>query len=253
MERTTLPSRLDWWAGEIAETAVETPRVTTLQIDVPNWTGHRPGQHVDVRVTTEDGNQAVRSYSIASAPRRGRIELAVERMDDGEVSAYLSERIRPGDGLEFHGPLGGHFVWDPAMEEPLMLVAAGSGIAPIMSIIRARAAAGSRVPTRLIYSSRSFEEIIYRRELEQLAAEDPTLEVVHTLTRQQPPEWAGYGRRIDRAMLEELAWPAELEPRIYICGSSSFVESVSTRFLELGHAASRIKPERFGPTGVKAG
>ena len=217
-------------------------------LDLSNWPGHRAGQHVDVRLRAEDGYQAQRSYSIASPPEALHLTLTVERLDDGEVSFYLTEVLQEGDQLELRGPIGGYFTWRIADGGPLLLVGGGSGIVPLMAMIRHRAAQGSQVPTRLLYSSRAFEEIIYRQELEQLAA-DSMLVVTHTLTRHQPPDWSGYGRRIDRDMLTEVAWPAAKQPLVFVCGPTSLVESVASGLVELGHDPSRIKTERFGPSG----
>jgi ferredoxin-NADP reductase len=218
-------------------------------LEVPEWIGHSAGQHVDVRLTTEDGYQAQRSYSIASPPEDRHITLTVERLDDGEVSPYLTEVLQVGDQLELRGPIGGYFTWRVADGGPLLLVAGGSGVAPLMAMLRHRAAHRSIVPARLLYSSRVFEEIIYRQELEQLVAADPTLMVTHTLTRRQPPGWSGYGRRIDRAMLAEVGWPPSEQPRAFVCGPTALVESVASALVELGHAARRVKTERFGPSG----
>src|ERR687894_1328318 len=182
MAGTAVLGRLNWTLATVVEIVVETPRATSLVLDVPGWPGHRPGQHVDVRLTADDGYQAQRSYSIASAPDGERVELTVDRLADGEVSPYLTDALRPGDKLELRGPIGGYFAWDPADGGPLLLVGGGSGVAPLMAMIRHRAAVGSHVPTRLLSSSRSFEEIIYREELARLAA-DETLAVVHVLTR----------------------------------------------------------------------
>jgi ferredoxin-NADP reductase len=241
--------RLVWRIGEVVETRPETPRVKSLFLEVPGWEGHRAGQHVDVRLTAEDGYQAQRSYSIASAPEDGRLALVVERLEDGEVSPYLTDELRVGDGLELRGPIGGWFTWEAKEGGPLLLVAGGSGIAPLMAMIRHRAAARSDAPTRLLYSSRSREETIYAGELDRLAAENGTLEVSHTLTRSQPVGWTGYSRRIDREMLEEIAWTSEERPLAFVCGPTPLVESVATALVELGHDPNRIKTERFGPTG----
>jgi ferredoxin-NADP reductase len=212
--------------------------------------GHRAGQHVDVRLTAEDGYQAERSYSIASPPEEApHITLTVERLDDGEVSPYLTEELRIGDKLELRGPIGGYFVWEAQMGGPLLLVAGGSGIVPLMAMLRHRAAVGSTVATRLLYSSRSLEDVIYRDELDHLLKSSPMLEVVQTLTRAQPPGWTGYARRIDTQMLRDVAWPADQHPLAYICGPTPFVETAAASLVTLGHEPTRIKTERFGPTG----
>jgi ferredoxin-NADP reductase len=253
-----LPGRLAWRIGEVVETRPATPRTRSLFLEVPGWEGHRAGQHVDVRLTAEDGYQAQRSYSIASAPEERSLELVVERLDDGEVSPYLTDELRTGDKLELRGPIGGWFVWEAKDGGPLFLVAGGSGIAPlmamirhraVMAMIRHRAAAGSEAPSRLLYSSRSREDIIFAGELDHLAASDGSLEVVHTLTRSQPPGWTGYARRIDDEMLAEVAPSPEQGPLTFVCGPTPFVESVATALVGLGHDAGRIKTERFGPTG----
>ena len=217
---------------------------------VPDWPGQRAGQHVDVRLTADDGYQTQRSYSIASAPSSDqRIALTVERLDDGEVSPYLAGELHAGDKLELRGPIGGYFVWEAALGGPLLLVAGGLGICPLMAMLRLRRAAGSTAPTRLLYSSRSLEEVIFRDELDRLVAMDTGLEVIHTLTRTQPPDWTGQRRRIDAAMLTEVAWPAAQRPLIFVCGPTPLVESVAESLVQLGHDPTRIKTERFGPTG----
>ena len=249
MERTALPRRLAWQLGQVVAIVDETPRTRSLLLDVPGWTGHSAGQHVDVRLTAEDGYQAQRSYSIASPPEDQHLTLTVERLDDGEVSPYLTDVLQPGEQLELRGPIGGYFTWQVAAGGPLLLIAGGSGIVPLMAMIRHRAARQSTVPARLLYSSRAFEEIIYRQELEQLAAADPTLMVTHTLTRRQPPGWSGYRRRIDRAMLAEIAWPPSAQPQAFVCGPTALVETVATALVELGHDPLRVKTERFGPSG----
>jgi ferredoxin-NADP reductase len=242
--------RLLWRIGEVVETRPETPRTRSLFLEVPGWEGHKAGQHVDIRLTAEDGYQAQRSYSIASAPEDRRLTLVVERLEDGEVSPYLTDVLRAGDGLELRGPIGGWFTWEAREGGPLLLlVAGGSGIAPLMAMIRQRAASRSDAPTRLLYSSRSREDAIYAEELDLLSAEDGTLEVFHTLTRSQPPGWTGYSRRIDREMLEEVGWPSEERPLVFVCGPTPLVETVATVLVELGHNPARVKTERFGPTG----
>ena len=238
-----------WRLAEVIEVVPETPRTKSLLLEVPEWEGHKAGQHVDVRLTAEDGYQAQRSYSIVSAPENGRVELLVERLDDGEVSPYLTDELQTGDGIELRGPIGGWFAWDAAEGGPLLLVAGGSGIAPLMAMVRHRKAAGSDTPVRLLNSSRSYEEIIFREELERLAAGDETLEVIHTLTRSRPDGWKGYGRRIDEEMLREVAYPPEERPLAFVCGPTPLVETVATALVGLGHDPARVKTERFGPTG----
>jgi ferredoxin-NADP reductase len=245
------PPRLEWRVASVVDARDETPRAKTLVLDVPQWPGHRAGQHVDVRLVAEDGYQAQRSYSIASPPEDETVALTVERLDDGEVSPYLVE-LRRGDGLEVRGPIGGYFVWNVAVGGPLLLVGGGSGVVPLMAMLRhyarADAAARAAVPVRLLYSARTVDDVFYRAELEQLA-DPPLVEVVFTFTRDAPPAWTGYRRRIDRAMLEAVSWSPAAAPRAYVCGPTSLVESVATLLVELGHAASQVRTERFGPTG----
>ena len=250
MERTALLGRLSWQLGEVVATQAETARTKSITLTLPTWMGHRAGQHVDVRLTAEDGYQAERSYSIASPPEeQPRVTLTVERLDDGEVSPYLTDELRVGDQLELRGPIGGHFVWEASMGGPLLLVAGGSGIVPLMAMVRHRVAAGSAVPTRLLYSSRSYADIIYRDELDRLVKSSAMLEVVHTLTRAQPPGWTGYHRRIDADMLRDIAWPPDEYPLTYVCGPTPFVETAAASLVALGHSPGRVKTERFGPTG----
>jgi ferredoxin-NADP reductase len=226
-------------------------------LDVPNWPGHRAGQHVDVRLTAEDGYQTERSYSIASPPEDQRLSLTDERLEEGEVSPYLTEELRAEDKLEIRGPIGGYFVWDTSLSGPLLLIGGGSGIVPLMSMLRHREIALSargmtarhQLPARLLYSSRRWDDIIYRDELTRLAANDPALEIFHTLTRHHPDGWKGFTRRIDRMMLSEVAWPATERPRVFICGPTPLVESAAATLVELGHQPNLVKTERFGPTG----
>jgi ferredoxin-NADP reductase len=248
MARTALPRRLSWEVANVVELIDETSRVKSIVLDLPEWPGHRAGQHVDVRLTAEDGYQAQRSYSIASAPEDEQLVLTVERLDDGEVSPYLVDELRPGDQLELRGPIGGYFVWQESPGGPLLLLAGGSGIVPLRSMLRHRAATKSTVPVRLLYSARSLDEVIYRDELAQLAHDDK-LEIEFTLTREQPEGWSGYRRRIDYELLEEVAWPPGQRPLVYVCGPTAFVEVAATGLVELGHEPGRIKTERFGPTG----
>jgi ferredoxin-NADP reductase len=226
----------------VVELVDETPRARTIVLDVPDWPGHRAGQHVDVRLTAEDGYQAQRSYSIASAPGDDRLELTVERIDDGEVSPYLAGELRAGDELELRGPIGGYFVWEESLGGPLLLVGGGSGVVPLRAMLRHHAAAGSPVPARLVYSARTLDEVLYRDEL---AARD----VVLTLTREPADGWAGRRGRVDRALLEEAGWPPAERPLVYVCGPTGFVEAVAGGLVELGHEPGRIRTERFGPSG----
>jgi ferredoxin-NADP reductase len=240
---TAVAGRLTWLAASVAGSVEETPRVRTLELDVPGWSGHRAGQHLDVRLTAEDGYFAERSYSIASAPGDG-IALTIERLDDGEVSPYLVDDAREGDQFEVRGPIGGYFVWDGDEPEPVLLVAGGSGVVPLMAMARHRARIGATSPMRLVYSSRTWDDVIYRDELETLG-----LDVVHTLTREQPPGWTGFSRRIDTELLREVAWPASDSPRVYVCGSTRFVDAAADGLLELGYKPASIRTERFGATG----
>ncbi|MDI3339715.1 MAG: ferredoxin reductase [Sphaerobacter sp.] len=244
-----VPSRLSWRVATVRAVQPETQRVLSLVLDVPGWDGHQPGQHIDVRLTAADGYQAQRSYSISSAPEDPAITITVERLDDGEVSPYLADVLRPGDGLELRGPIGGWFTWTTQDGGPLLLVAGGSGLAPLMAMLRHRAARRSTVPVRLLYSSRGFDDIIYRAELDRLVSHDPDLAVVHTLTRSQPPGWTGYARRIDGAMLAAVAWAPEARPLAMVCGPTPMVEAVADALVALGHDPGRIRTERFGPTG----
>jgi ferredoxin-NADP reductase len=245
MAGTAVRGRLSWQVAGVSEVVEETPRVRTIVLDVPDWAGHRAGQHLDVRLTAEDGYQAGRQYSIASAPGES-VAITVERLDDGEVSPYLTEELRPGDGLELRGPIGGYFVWDVEHGGPLLLVAGGSGVVPLRSMLRHRRLSGSGVPARLLYSSRTIGDVIYREELAEPA---DAVEVVHTLTRQQPPGWTGHARRVDAALLQEVAWPAEETPLAFVCGPTSFVETVASGLVAMGYEPRRVKTERFGATG----
>jgi ferredoxin-NADP reductase len=245
LARAAVRGRLTWQVAGIVDVVDETARVRTLVFDVPDWPGHTAGQHLDVRLTAEDGYRAERSYSIASAPGEP-VAITVERLDDGEVSPYLTEELRGGDGLELRGPLGGYFVWDTADGGPLLLIAGGSGIVPLRAMLRHRRRSGSDVAVRMLYSSRSLDDVIYRSELAEPAA---GVEIVQTLTREQPHDWAGYARRVDAALLGEVAWPAEQEPLAFVCGPTSFVETVASGLVALGYPPARVKTERFGPTG----
>jgi ferredoxin-NADP reductase len=247
VEGAALLGRLTWQLADVLEVVVENARVKTLTLDVPEWPGHKAGQHVDVRLTAEDGYQAERSYSIASAPNGTRVALTVECLEEGEVSPYLTDELRPGDKLELRGPVGGYFVWAPAVGGPVFLVGGGSGVVPLMAMIRERATAGSNIDMRLLYSSRSWDDIIYRDELGHLAGGG--LSVTHTLTRSQPDGWTGYARRVDAEMLVEVGPDSAERPHVYVCGPTPFVEAVAAALVELGHEPQRIKTERFGPTG----
>jgi ferredoxin-NADP reductase len=236
---------LTWQIATVEAVNDETARVRTIVLDAPDWPGHQAGQHLDVRLTAEDGYRAERSYSIASAPGEP-VAITVERLEDGEVSPYLTEELRVSDGLELRGPVGGYFVWDPQDGGPLLLVAGGSGVVPLRAMLRHRRRSGSTAPMRLLYSSRSLDDVIYRDELGEPA---DGIEVVHTLTRVQPPGWRGPARRVDSALLDEVAWPVDQSPLAFVCGPTSFVETVANGLVELGYPRERVKTERFGATG----
>jgi ferredoxin-NADP reductase len=226
----------------------ETADVRSIVLDPPDWPGHNAGQHVDVRLTAEDGYQAQRSYSIASAPEDEHLVLTVQRLEDGEVSPYLVAELRVGDELELRGPIGGYFVWDVPLGGPLLLVGGGSGIVPLRAILFHRAALRSSVPVRLLYSARTLADVIYREELIGVEADHQGADIRITLTREQPSNWHGYAGRIDRSLLEEVAWAPSERPLTYVCGPTGLVEAVASTLVELGHEPSRIKTERFGPT-----
>jgi ferredoxin-NADP reductase len=235
-----------WHVATLVDKRPETASAVTLTFEVDAWPGHRAGQHVDVRLTGEDGYQAQRSYSIASAPEDGRLELTVERIGDGEVSPYLAEDMLPGDGLQLRGPIGLWFTWDAGADGgPLLLVGGGSGIVPLRAMLRHRAAAGPDVPARLLLSARTIDDVIYADELRSADG----LRRYTTLTRGTPPGWDGYDRRVDRAMLAEVAFAPAEQPRIFVCGPAAFVEAASGALVGLGHDPARVKTERFGPTG----
>jgi ferredoxin-NADP reductase len=239
---TAVLGRLTWLVTEVTGAVTETPRVRTLSLDADGWPGHRPGQHLDVRLTAEDGYQAERSYSIASAPG-DPLAITVERLENGEVSPYLVDEAREGDGFEVRGPIGGYFVWEDD-GRPVFLVGGGSGVVPLMAMIRS--SSGS-TPIRLLYSSRTLEDVIYRDELDARAGRG--LEVFQALTREQPPGWTGYTRRIDSELLREVAWPAADRPQVFICGSTRFVDAAADGLVALGYEPLSIKTERFGATG----
>ena len=250
-QNTSPLRRLQWMTATVRDVIEETPRVRSLVLDVPDWPGHRAGQHVDVRLTAEDGYRAQRSYSIASAPAAATLTLTVERIAEGEVSPYLAGEARKGDRFELRGPIGGYFVWTPDLGGPLFLVAGGSGIVPLMAMLRQRAAAKSTVPATLLYSSRSFDDIIYRAELDRLAGQGDGLKVVHTLTRERPAGWSGLTRRIDRAMLESAGFAAAAPARAFSsAGRRRWSRPPRATLRDIGHEPHLIKTERFGPTGT---
>jgi ferredoxin-NADP reductase len=245
---------LDWQIATVKAIRPETRSVKTFTLIMPDWTPHRAGQHYDIRLTAEDGYQAQRSYSIASEPERsGEIDLTVEKIDTGEVSPYLHDVLVPGDQIEVRGPIGGYFVWEASRPEPLLLIGGGSGIVPLMSMLRHRAAAGARRPARLLYSSRTFDDIIYYRELEQLKERKNGLDVFHTLTRTQPPGWRGYARRIDPKMLREVVEPLGGAVQAFICGPTLLVESAADGLVQQGLPPAQIRTERFGPGSLGPG
>ena len=235
-----LTSPIRWQLADVRELIDETPQVKTIVLDAPEWTGHRAGQHVDVRLTAEDGYQAQRSYSIASAPEDEQLAITVECLDDGEVSPYLTDELRAGDKLELRGPIGGYFVWEADQGGPLLLVGGGSGVVPLMSMLRHRAAAAPRVEARLLYSARSLDDVIYREELKGF-------DVVYTFTRQQPEGWTGYSRRVDAEMLADVSFGTA--GLTYACGPTRFVESVADALVGIGYSPENVRTERFGPTG----
>jgi ferredoxin-NADP reductase len=250
MAGTALQRRLTWHLSKVVKSTQETTRAKTLALEVPDWPGHTAGQHVDVRLTAPDGYQARRSYSIASAPEDApQVALTVERIEDGEVSPYLVDELAPGDQLELRGPVGGYFIWSVGVGGPLLLVAGGSGITPLMAMLRHRARQASSIPTRLVYSARSLDEVIFYEELQSLANRGNGFEVFYTLTRSQPAGWTGFSRRIDREMLAEVAFPPSVRPLCMICGPTPLVEAVAQTLVDQGQVPDRVKTERFGPTG----
>ena len=242
---------LDWQVATVKAIKQETPNVKTFTLALPAWLQHRPGQHYDIRLTAPDGYETERSYSIASEPERtGEIDLTIERLEDGEVSSYMHDVLVVGDLVEVRGPIGGYFVWEAALGGPLLLIAGGSGVVPLMSMLRQRAVAGSHIPTHLLYSSRTPDDVIYHKELEQLQASDNTLRVLYTFTRVQPPGWTGYARRIDVQMLAEVASPLGTATQTFICGPTLLVEAAANGLVQAGIAPSHIRTERFGPSGT---
>jgi ferredoxin-NADP reductase len=239
--------RLVWRVATVRDVKDETPHAKTLVLDVPDWPGHLPGQHVDIRLTAEDGYQAQRSYSIASAAEGSSVELTVERIDDGEVSPYLTDELHDGDRFELRGPVGGYFVWDGSRSDPILLVGGGSGVVPLMAILRHHRRIGSSVDARLLLSARTFEDVLYRDELEGLRS---PVSVEVTLTRGAPPPgWRGFTGRIDSEMLTAVGPEPSKRPGVYVCGPTPFVEEAASLLVELGHDPGRVYTERFGPTG----
>src|SRR5215472_4548815 len=249
MARAAVLGRLTWRVATVADVRDETATARTIVLDVPGWPGHRPGQHVDVRLTAADGYQAQRSYSIASAPGGTRIELTVQRLPDGEVSPYLAQILTVGDALELRGPVGGWFVWDPADTAPVLLVAGGSGVVPLMSMIRARDAAGAAAPFRLVYSARDPATVLYARELAERQRSADGVAVTYVYSRSTPPGWPASPGRISAAVLASASWPPRSNPAVFVCGPTRFVETAASFLVDSGHDAGAIKTERFGPSG----
>ncbi|HTP21266.1 MAG TPA: ferredoxin reductase [Solirubrobacteraceae bacterium] len=250
MARAALPGRLTWQLVSVVELVEESSRAKSLVLAKPDWPGgYRSGQHVDVRLTAEDGYQAQRSYSIGSAPEDEHLILTVERLDDGEVSPYLVDVLRPGDELELRGPIGGYFVWEEALGGPLVLVAGGSGVVPLRSMLRHWATTNREIPVSLVYSSRRLSEVIYHDELLGYGALD-RVDVRFVLTREWPDDWQGHRGRIDRNLIDGVAGAPDEHSRIYICGPNAFVETAAGWLAEGGRDPGRIRTERFGPTGT---
>jgi ferredoxin-NADP reductase len=241
---------LNWRLATVVAVREETPSVRTIACRLPDWAGHLAGQHVDVRLTAEDGYQAERSYSIASAAEEAaQMEITVERIANGEVSSFLTGELRIGDTFEVRGPIGGYFTWLPSTQAPLMLIAGGSGVVPLMSMLRTRSRSANQGPAALLYSARKRDALIYRIELDRLAAKEDGLTVTYTLTRERPVDWQGETGRVDERMLKTHALPAERRPVAFVCGPTSFVEAVAEQLPRLGYPEAAIKTERFGPTG----
>jgi ferredoxin-NADP reductase len=249
MARAALPGRLNWQFATVAEVVKESPRCTSLLLEPSAWPGHHAGQHVDVRLTAEDGYQAQRSYSIASEPEHVGLRLTIERLDDGEVSPYLVDELRPGDKLELRGPIGGHFVWEQRSGGPLLLIAGGSGVVPFRAMLRHHVASGADCAVRLVYSARSLDEVLYREELDSLASSQ-RIGLHIALTRTWPEDWVGHRGRLTPQVLRDVAWPPDRRPLIYICGPTGYVESIAGMLVEDGHDPGSIRTERFGPSST---
>jgi len=249
MARATVLGRLTWQIAVIAAIRRETSNTVSLTLDVPEWPSHVAGQHVDVKLTSEDGYSTERSYSIASAPSPGRLELTVQRVPDGEVSPYLVDVAQSGDSIQLRGPIGGYFVWSPDKTAPVTLIAGGSGVVPLMSMVRARTAMSSHTPFRLIYSARTPEDAIYADELHDLVRDDHELDISYAYTRTAPDGWRGHVGRIDATRLAADGWPAEMNPDVYVCGPTSFVETAANYLVDAGHKPDKVRTERFGPSG----
>jgi ferredoxin-NADP reductase len=249
MAGAALPRRLNWLIASAVKVIDETARVRSIVFDCPGWPGHLPGHHIDIRLTADDGYQAQRSYSIATPAEGEQVVITVELIEEGEISPFLIGELRVGDRIEIRGPIGGYFVWEPSRGGPLQLIGAGSGVAPLMAMLRARVRDGSEIPVRYLGSARSHEDLIYRSEMESISSKRQGVAILHTLTRSHPPDWAGLTGRVDRDMLTQHVWPADTSPLCYVCGPTGFVETVASTLVELGHEPRRVKTERFGPTG----
>jgi ferredoxin-NADP reductase len=249
MARAAVLGRLTWRVGTVTAVRDETATARTIVLDVPGWTGHLAGQHVDVRLTAPDGYSTQRSYSIASAPGGDRVELTVQQLADGEVSPYLTQVLAVGDPLELRGPIGGWFVWDPAAPAPVLLVAGGSGVVPLMAMIRTRAAGDSPAPFRLVYSVRSPDTVLYGGELAERQRAGDGLDVTYRYTRTPPAGWLESAGRIDAGVLESSGWPPDRHPAVFVCGPTGFVEAAADLLVGAGHDPAAIKTERFGPSG----
>ena len=249
MAGTAVLGRLTWQVGTVTAVREETSTARTIALDVPQWTGHLAGQHVDVRLTAEDGYSAQRSYSIASAPGSKQLELTVQRLPDGEVSSYLADVLEVGYPLELRGPIGGWFVWEPDIATPVLLVAGGSGVVPLMAMIRTRTAAGSKAPFRLVYSVRSPDTELYKDELAERQRRSDGLDVTYVYTRTTPPGWPVHPGRINAGVLASAGWPPDRHPAVFVCGPTPFVEAVANLLVNAGHDPRNIKTERFGPSG----
>jgi ferredoxin-NADP reductase len=248
MAGAAVQRRLNWATAEVVELIDESPRVRSLVLSSPGWPGHLPGQHIDVRLTAEDGYQAQRSYSLATPEEGDLLTITVEVIEEGEVSPYLTEDLPVGDRIEIRGPIGGYFVWEASQGDPVQLIGGGSGVVPLMAMLRAKVRDGSNTRFRYLSSARSHEDLLFGNELEAMGSHDDVT-VTHTLTRSHPEDWSGPTRRVDRSMLEEYAWSPEDRPLVYVCGPTGFVESVATALVEIGHETDHIRTERFGPTG----
>jgi ferredoxin-NADP reductase len=248
-EAPTSQRKIEWQVAQVRAVITETSRVKSIILQPARWSGHRPGQHVDIRLTAEDGYQTERSYSIASAPEDGLLTLTVERVHDGEVSSYLLDELHVGDRLEFRGPIGGHFVWSRSLGGPICLVAGGTGITPLMAMLRHRDRYPDNIPALLIYSARGVADIVYREELDAMSRRDKDLRLIYALTREQPDDWIGHRGRINEALLADNGFPSEQNPMFYVCGPTAFVEHVSNLLARLEFNPLSIKTERFGPSG----